>query len=336
RETAVTPVQPPPGLDADQLRFHLAAVESVSRTLAVVRDSEEMERLVLDAISETFFAWWAALYHTDGDQYTCRAVRSLRGESVAYAIPARVVRGMGLQNQVPMVPSDDAEIRDHIPAELAVVAGLDFGEGEAGLLILGRRMTGQPYEEHDLALLQSLMEISAIALRNAELLDRLRVQATVDPLTGCYNRRGHDEFLQAGITRANRYGRPFSLAVIEIDHFHRLGDDLGDEVAEYALQRVGRALRHAFRHTDRACRHEGAVFALLMEETARDEASRYAERLRVLIEALPPNAEVPRQLTISVGLAVVPEDGETPGDLWTSARRALYRAQANGRNRVEW
>jgi diguanylate cyclase (GGDEF)-like protein len=322
-------------LELDQLRFHLAALQQVARTLAVVRGLEETERMVLDSVGEVFFAWWAALYHTEGEQYTCRAVRSLRGESVAYAIPARVVREVAEPGQPPVIPPRDAEIRDHVPAEVAVVAPLDFGDGGAGLLILGRRMTDAPYEGHDLALLRALADSSAIALRNAELVDRLRAQATIDPLTGCHNRRGFDEVLQVEFARARRYGRPLSLVLLDIDHFKHINDDFGHEVGDHALQRIGRAVRHTFRTTDSACRYGGEEFALIFPETPRDEAARLAERLRLLIENLPPNAEVPRSLTASFGVASFPDDAAEISELIRGADRALYTAKANGRNRVE-
>lgn len=322
-------------LELDQLRFHLTALQQVARTLAVVRGAEETERLVLDSVGEVFFAWWAALYHTDGEQYTCRAVRSLRGESVAYAIPARVVRAIAAPGQPPVIPGEDAEIRDHVPAEVAVVAPLDFGEGDAGLLILGRRMTEAPYEAHDLALLRALADSSAIALRNAELLDRLRAQATIDPLTGCHNRRGFDEILAMEVARAKRYSRPLSLVLLDIDHFKRINDDFGHEVGDNALQRLGRAVRHTFRNTDSACRYGGEEFALIFPETPKDEGAKLAERLRVLVESLPPNAEVPRSLTASFGVACYPDDAESIPDLIRAADRALYLAKTNGRNRCE-
>jgi diguanylate cyclase (GGDEF)-like protein len=321
--------------ELDQLRFHLTALQQVARTLAVVRGADETERLVLDSVGEVFFAWWAALYHTDGEQYTCRAVRSLRGESVAYAIPARVVRAIAAPGQPPVIPGEDAEIRDHVPAEVAVVAPLDFGEGDAGLLILGRRMTDAPYEPHDLALLRALADSSAIALRNAELLDRLRAQATIDPLTGCHNRRGFDEILQMEVARAKRYGRPLSLVLLDIDHFKRINDDFGHEVGDHALQRIGRAVRHTFRNTDSACRYGGEEFALIFPETPKDEGAKLAERLRILVESLPPNAEVPRALTASFGVACFPDDAESIPDLIRAADRALYQAKSNGRNRCE-
>ncbi|HEU4456961.1 MAG TPA: sensor domain-containing diguanylate cyclase [Longimicrobium sp.] len=323
------------GAELDQLRFHLTALQQVARTLAVVRSLEETERLVLDSVGEVFFAWWAALYHTDGEQYTCRAVRSLRGESVAYAIPARVVRAVAEPGKPPVVPSEDAEIRDHVPAEVAVVAPLDFGDGDAGLLILGRRMTDAPYEAHDLALLRALADSSAIALRNAELHDRLRAQATIDPLTGCHNRRGFDEILEMEIARSRRSGRSFTLALLDIDHFKKINDEFGHEVGDHALQRIGRAVRHTFRTTDSACRYGGEEFAMIFPETGKDEGLRLAERLRLLIESLPPTAEVPRPLTASFGVATYPDDGRDPTELIRGADRALYQAKANGRNRVE-
>ena len=322
-------------LELDQLRFHLTALQQVARTLAVVRGLEETERLVLDSVGEVFFAWWAALYHTDGEQYTCRAVRSLRGESVAYAIPARVVRAVAEPGQPPAIPGEDAEIRDHVPAEVAVVAPLDFGDSGAGLLILGRRMTEQPYEPHDLALLRALADSSAIALRNAELVDRLRAQATIDPLTGCHNRRGFDEILQVELGRARRGGRPLTLVLLDIDHFKKVNDQHGHEVGDHALQRIGRAVRHTFRSTDSACRYGGEEFALIFPETSKEEGTRLAERLRVLIETLPPNAEVPQSLTASFGVASYPDDAAESTELIRAADRALYTAKANGRNRVE-
>ena len=139
--------------ELDQLRFHLNALQQVARTLAVVRSSDETVKMVLDSVGEVFFAWWAALYLTEDDEYTCRAVRSPRGSLVARGIPARVVHEIAPPGGAPVVPPNDAPIRDHVPAEVGVVAPLDLGGAGAGVLILGRRLSDSPYEEHDLALL---------------------------------------------------------------------------------------------------------------------------------------------------------------------------------------
>ena len=321
--------------ELDRLRFHLTALQQVARTLAVVRSADETVKMVLDSVGEVFFAWWAALYQTENDEYTCRAVRSPRGSLVARAIPARIVREIAAPGAPPVIPPNDAEIRDHLPGEVGVIAPLDLGGAGAGVLILGRRLSDAPYEEHDLALLRALADSSAIAMRNAELLDRLRAQATLDQLTGCHNRRGFDEVLGAEMARARRYGRPLSVVFLDIDHFKRINDELGHEVGDHALQRIGRVVRHTFRTTDSACRYGGEEFALVFPETPKHEAVRLAERLRDLVETLPPTAEVPRSMTASFGVAGFPEDGDDAPALIRSADRALYQAKANGRNRVE-
>ena len=114
-----------------------------------------------------------------------------------------------------------------------------------------------------------------------------------------------------------------------------MNDEFGHEVGDNALQRIGRAVRHTFRSTDSACRYGGEEFALIFPETAREEGVRLAERLRGLIQSLPPNAEVPRSLTASFGVASYPADGDDIPALIRAADRALYQAKAGGRNRVE-
>jgi diguanylate cyclase (GGDEF)-like protein len=137
------------------------------------------------------------------------------------------------------------------------------------------------------------------------------------------------------VARAKRYSRPLSLVLLDIDHFKRINDDFGHEVGDHALQRIGRAVRHTFRNTDSACRYGGEEFALIFPETPKDEGAKLAERLRVLVESLPPNAEVPRSLTASFGVACFPDDAESIPDLIRAADRALYQAKSNGRNRCE-
>jgi two-component system cell cycle response regulator len=232
---------------------------------------------------------------------------------VAYAIPARVVRSVAMPGQPPVVPPEDAEIRDHVPAEVAVVAPLDFGDGEAGLLILGKRMTEAPYEAHDLALLRALADSSAIALRNAELLDRLRAQATIDSLTGCYDRRGFDEIAAVEFARARRYGRPLSFMLVSVENLAWINTQYGYQVGDNTLERIGRAVRHiSFHNTDSACRYGGGDFVIIMPETAADEVTRLAERLRVLFETLPPNAEVPFSIAVRVTTATDPAGVSIP------------------------
>jgi diguanylate cyclase (GGDEF)-like protein len=322
-------------LEIDQLQFHLNSLQQVARTLAVVRGRNETEKLIIDSVSEVFFAWWAVLYQSQDDEYALKGVRSLRGEAFAPMIPARMVHAITVPGQPPLIPPDDAELRDQVPAEIGVVASLDIGDGQAGVLILGRRMTEAAYEDHDLALLRALADSSAVALRNADLHDRLREQATLDPLTGCHNRRGFDEVMLAEMARARRYDRPLCLVLMDIDRFKSINDDYGHEVGDSALQRIGRAVRHHIRASDSACRFGGEEFALVFPETDKMEGINSAERLREMVEGIKPSAEIPRTITASFGVANFPGDAATVAELIRAADRALYLAKTGGRNRVE-
>jgi diguanylate cyclase (GGDEF)-like protein len=207
-------------------------------------------------------------------------------------------------------------------------------DGSSGLLVLGPRITEESYSSHDVALLRALADSSATALRNAGLLDRLRTQATIDPLTGCRNRRGFDELLATELARAKRHSRPLSLMIVDIDHFKRINDELGHDVGDQALKRIGNLLRSSFRVSDVACRYGGEEFAIVFPETTKSDALKLADRVRAAIEALEPNNEVPRTMTVSMGVSAFPEDGEDMAELFRSADQALYLAKSSGRNRV--
>jgi diguanylate cyclase (GGDEF)-like protein len=235
---------------------------------------------------------------------------------------------------VPVAPPTDAAIHRMVGAEVALIEALDLGDTGDALLVLGPRMTQAAYDANDLALLRALVDSSAIALRNAALLDRLRDQATLDTLTGCRNRRGLDELLDKEIARANRHRRPLSLVLLDIDHFKTINDDLGHETGDEALKRIGELLRSAVRLSDAACRYGGEEFVLILPETQKDEAMRVAERLRAAVENMEPDLGLPRQVTASLGVAAVPEDATDAGDLFRAVDRALYLAKAGGRNLV--
>lgn len=321
--------------ELDRFHFELNGLRQVAHTLAAVRGVEETEQLVLDSVGEVFFARWAALYRTRDDEYRCRAVRSPSGETLADSIPASVIRALTPQSGAPVVPPEGAEIRAHLPPTIAVAAPLDLGEGGAGLLALGPRLTDAPYTSHDLALLEALADGSAIALRNADMVHRLRTQALTDKLTGCRNRRGFDELLEVEFARARRYGRPLSLALLDIDNFKKINDELGHDAGDYALQRIGEMLRNSVRITDRACRYGGEEFALLFPETPSECIIQLAERVRGRIGSLVPDDRMPYPITVSIGVATFPDHATEAHELVRAADQALYRAKMRGRNRVE-
>jgi diguanylate cyclase (GGDEF)-like protein len=322
--------------ELDGLRFHLASLQQVTHTLAEVRDTEETERLALDFTREICFSWWAALYRAQPDgEYLHRLDYASRGEQFPARLPAEAVHSvLPPGTNRPVVPAPDHPIRQRFPDDLAVLAPLPLGNAGSGLVALGPPVKDAPFIAADLSLLQALVDATAIALRNTELINYLRTQAVRDALTGCQNRRGFDEILAIEFARSRRYGRTLSLVLIDIDHFKQINDEFGHDAGDQVLRRLGRLLLGSFRTTDTACRQGGEEFALIFPETPKVESARLAERLRSTIEAMPVEAGLPTSFTASFGVAAYPDDARTIEELVRVADRALYRAKAEGRNRV--
>lgn len=183
-------------------------------------------------------------------------------------------------------------------------------------------------------------QLMAEVERRRRLEEQLRELSTRDPLTGLYNRREMERFLREELARCNRYGRPLSVVMIDLDHFKKLNDTYGHQGGDDALRWTAGVLRAGLRTTDRAVRYGGEEMALILTETDGESAWGVADRLRKTLAAEP--VEVTgddgrsRQavVTMSAGVASFPADGTTMEQLLASADAALYAAKRSGRNRV--
>jgi len=175
------------------------------------------------------------------------------------------------------------------------------------------------------------------SLRSLDTTQReLAAQANIDDLTQIANRRFF--MLHGGqeLERSLRYARPLSLLVYDVDHFKRINDNHGHDAGDLALKTITQAIQEELRATDLQARFGGEEFAILLPETDLSKAIEVAERLRTRIEkttfAHMDNRDDP--VTISVGIAAYSSGSETLNELIARADRALYRAKADGRNRV--
>jgi diguanylate cyclase (GGDEF)-like protein/putative nucleotidyltransferase with HDIG domain len=181
-------------------------------------------------------------------------------------------------------------------------------------------------------LLVGAMVIMVIRARIELLIARLYDAARTDPLTKLSNRRGFRELLDLELERARRSGTAMGLLVGDLDDFKDVNDRSGHKVGDLALQRVARLLGAGKREIDAAARVGGEEFALIVPDTERDEALALAERLRQAVHDEFAGEQTP--LTISFGLSVYPEHGETAASLLHAADQALYAAKESGRNRT--
>lgn len=165
----------------------------------------------------------------------------------------------------------------------------------------------------------------------------IRELAIRDGLTGLYNFRYFQEAIQSEVARSKRHSRPFCLIMLDVDHFKKYNDEHGHVAGDEVLRNIGRLLTERMRRTDIVARYGGEEFVIILPEVKRTDGLPVAEDVRRRIEAFPfKNGETQPlgRVTISLGLAEFPTDGEGQRKLIENADEALYLAKSAGRNRV--
>jgi len=208
---------------------------------------------------------------------------------------------------------------------------LAVGPQPLGRLTLFRR---RPFGRRETQRLDYLIWCLVYPLRNA-LTHRTAIDTSLrDTLTGALNRRAFDEALAREVARAARHGSPLSLLVIDIDHFKRINDGHGHHVGDHALKSLVACAQTCTRDADTLYRYGGEEFVMLLGETDLVGASLLAERLNRAIRARPHDCDgTLLTMTASLGVAQLTE-GEAGCALFSRADAALYRAKAEGRDRV--
>jgi diguanylate cyclase (GGDEF)-like protein len=162
--------------------------------------------------------------------------------------------------------------------------------------------------------------------------ERLQALATRDPLTGAYNRRAMDHELRLAIEAHRRHGTNFALLLLDLDHFKRINDLFGHESGDTVLVEFTRLLQRHFRKLDRIYRLGGEEFVVLLSGAEAASLDAVCESVRSKVATLLNCRD--EIVTVSIGAAAL-RGGETAVQWVSRADRALYRAKANGRNRIE-
>jgi diguanylate cyclase (GGDEF)-like protein len=221
-----------------------------------------------------------------------------------------------------------------VPEGTELVVPLDSGGERLALMLLGPRINDKPYGKPERELSQTLALAAAIALKNAELVERLHSAATTDGLTGLLNRRAIEERLEAEISRSTRHQVRTSIALVDLDRFKLINDTLGHAAGDRYLVHVGELLRRHIRALDVAGRLGGDEFLVILPMTSSEEANVFANRFRVGLEQFCTSHPEFGQSTVSIGLAEAPQDGNSVPLLLAAADAALYKAKGEGRNLI--
>lgn len=180
-------------------------------------------------------------------------------------------------------------------------------------------------------------EIS-VAIERAIAYEKIKVLTLKDELTGVYNRRKFDLDLKDELNKAIRYVRNLSLLMVDIDFFKKFNDIHGHQTGDAILNKIGTLFNNNMRNTDKVYRYGGEEFAIICTETDLESAVIFAERLRKVISTEDfvdsDGSGEERKLTISIGVANFPANASRFDELIKYADDALYRAKAEGRNKV--
>jgi diguanylate cyclase (GGDEF)-like protein len=208
-------------------------------------------------------------------------------------------------------------------------------------LLVGGEVIGSVLVEHETDLAgNGARSIRETVLQSAPILGNLRtlaiaeVRAATDSLTGLPNRRALDDTLKRMVAQASRALTPLAALMCDLDHFKEINDRFGHGRGDDVLAAVGAALSHSLRAGDFAGRYGGEEFLILLPATGLEGAIEAAVRLRTSISAIRVPV-VDRRITLSVGIAVLPEHALDGQSLERAADRALYAAKKAGRDRAE-
>ncbi len=219
----------------------------------------------------------------------------------------------------------------------AVMAPVVYRNVLLGMVIIGDKFNHKPFSGWELKLFSLLTNFMAVALSNAKIYTHLERVSLTDPLTGLFNRRYFENYLHKELARAERFNRPFSLVMMDIDNFKNFNDQLGHPAGDSLLKSIADIMAETARTSDIITRYGGEEFCIILPEITPDGAKIFSERLRHIIHAHPfenRNVQPEGRITISMGTASYPKNAQRVEDLIKKADTALYHAKRKGKNRV--
>ena len=206
-----------------------------------------------------------------------------------------------------------------------------------GIIYIDSRHINAFSNKHEYFLNILAHEIS-VAIERAIAYERIKILTIKDELTNVYNRRKFNQDLKEELNKAVRYARNLSLLMVDIDFFKKFNDRYGHQAGDLILKELGMLFNDNKRNTDRVYRYGGEEFIIICTETDRNDATIFAERLRKVISekvfTSVDNTNSGGALTVCIGISNFPFNATQFDDLVKYADDALYRAKAQGRNKV--
>lgn len=287
-----------------------------------------------------------AVHQSEDDRL---AVAATHGYPIAAISDVRIERGAWVLGHVyasgrPVVVPDVRRVRAMSTGQRRyrtfsfAAVPLRAGRDTIGVLSATDKHDNSAFDRDDALTLRTLSASATLAIlaaRSETEVRRLAHAATVESLTGLFNRQYFDARLHEELERAKRGSSPLTVIMADVDDFKAINDRYGHQAGDAVLQAVGVAFRSAVRVFDVCARYGGDEFAILMPMSDHSSAAACAERIRQRLAERSAADEAPQvpRITVSIGVAVT-APGDKPEDLIGRADQGLYQAKANGKNRV--
>lgn len=217
-----------------------------------------------------------------------------------------------------------------------------FAAGETlGIVhVTTKKFENMPSDESEFNAKQQLVLSAAerigLSLANLKLRTELHELSIKDSITGLYNRRYMEEFLDRELLRSKRKNTKVGIIMFDIDFFKQFNDTYGHDTGDVILRELGALFKKKTRSSDIACRYGGEEFIIVLTESPLEETLKHAEYLRLSAQQIQIlcRPDTPCSITISAGAAVFPDHGLKVRTLLKAADTALYQSKQSGRNRV--
>ncbi|BCJ72241.1 hypothetical protein CS0771_17850 [Catellatospora sp. IY07-71] len=208
-----------------------------------------------------------------------------------------------------------------------------------GVLALYDRLGRDEFDDSDLVTLRTFAGQAAVAVDNVRVHEEAQRLSVTDPLTGLFNYRSLRDSLRRESERAARFGRRLCVLALDLDRFKEINDSYGHAAGDAVLAEFAQRIRYEIREVDVAFRHGGEEFVVLLPETDEVGGVAVAERLcdavrrePIVVPARDGGADLYIKVTVSIGLAVLPDHGQQGAAVLQAADEALYAAKAAGRD----